>query len=344
MKEVLSKLCARNDLTETEARIAMSTIMDGKASPAQVAAFLVALKMKGETPYEIFGCAAVMRERAERVTSIRQGLTDTCGTGGDGSGTFNISTAAALVAAGAGLPVAKHGNRSVSSKCGSADVLEALGIQLEISPENMGKCLDEIGISFLYAPILHKAMKYAVAPRREVGVRSVFNLLGPLTNPAGAKRQILGVYAPELTTMLADVLLMLGVERAMVVHGEDGSDELTLTGETRVCELHDGTIRVYTLSPQDVGLAQVSSGALQGGGPAENARLVLDVLEGKPGPHRDVVLLNAGAALYVGALAESVRHGVQQARNSIDSGAALDKLAALRNFTGGSNHALAHCG
>lgn len=344
MKDVLSKLCSRTDLTDKEARETMAAIMDGEATPAQVAAFLVALKMKGETAGEIYGCATAMRERAEKVTSSRAGLTDTCGTGGDGKGTFNISTAAALVAAGAGLPVAKHGNRSVSSRCGSADVLEALGVNLDLTPDAMGRCLDEVGIAFLYAPALHKAMKHAAGPRREVGVRSVFNLLGPLTNPAGAKRQVMGVYAPELTEMMAEVLLLLGAERALVVHGSDGSDELTLSGETLVAEVCEGKLTRYAVTPEDAGLGRAGAEMLTGGGPAENAKLVLRVLNGEEGPHLDVTLLNGGAALYVGGLASGLREGVMLAREAVQNGSALNKLAALKRFTGGNNHALANCG
>jgi anthranilate phosphoribosyltransferase len=344
MKDILNKLCGRLNLTENEARESMAAIMDGEATPAQVAAFLVALKMKGETATEIYGCATAMRERSTKVTTSRSGLTDTCGTGGDGSGTFNISTAAALVAAGAGLPVAKHGNRSVSSRCGSADVLEALGLNLELSPEGMGKCLDEVGIAFLYAPVLHKAMKNAAGPRQDVGVRSVFNLLGPLTNPAGARRQVMGVYAPELAARMADVLLLLGGERALVVHGEDGTDELTLAGKTQIFEIRNGKIYAYQLSPEDVGLPKVKTEALSGGGPQENAVLIMDVLQGKLGPHRDVTILNAGAALYVGGLAKDIHVGIKQAALAIDRGLALNKLDALRRFCGGVDDALANCG
>lgn len=344
MKTILSKLCARMDLTRQEACETMSAIMDGEASAAQVAAFLVALKMKGETPEEIYGCATAMRQKAEKVNTSRPNVTDTCGTGGDGKGTFNISTAAALVAAGAGLPVAKHGNRSVSSKCGSADVLEALGVNLELTPETMGKCLDETGIAFLYAPVLHKAMKHAAGPRRDVGVRSVFNLLGPLTNPAGAKRQLLGVYAAELAGVMAEVLQLLGTERALVVHGADGSDELTLAGETLVYEVADEGIIRYTVSPEETGLVRADTHSLSGGGPRENAELILRVLQGQEGPHTDVTLLNAGAALYAGGLADDMAEGVNIARHALKSGAALEKLEALRRFTGGKEYALADCG
>jgi len=344
MRDILSKLCARISLTEEEARAAMASIMDGAATAAQIAAFLVALKMKGETVAEIYGCASVMRERAEKVESTRKGLTDTCGTGGDGRGTFNISTAAALVAAGAGLSLAKHGNRAVSGKCGSADVLEALGVKLELTPLEMTKCLNELGIVFLYAPALHKSMKHAAAPRREVGVRSVFNLLGPLTNPAGVTRQVLGVSSPEQVELLADVLLLQGVKHALVVHGQDGSDELTLAGVTQVCEVRGGSMVRYNLTPEEVGLRQASADTLAGGGPAENAKLILAILQGKKGPQRDIVLLNAGAALYVGGLAENIREGVVLAQFAVNSGAALEKLTALQRFTGGVKNALTNSG
>lgn len=333
MKEFLRRLCAGENLDVADAKSAMAAIMDGEATPAQVAAFLVALKMKGETPGEIYGCAVAMRERAAKVTSSRLGLTDTCGTGGDGKGTFNISTVAALIASGAGLTVAKHGNRSVSSLCGSADVLEALGVNLELTPDEMGACLDDVGIAFLYAPVLHQAMRHAAGPRREVGVRSVFNVLGPLTNPAGAKRQVMGVYAPELAERLAEVLLLLGTEKALVVHGSDGSDELTLAGETKICEIKNNELFCYAVIPEDVGLQRAGSAEIRGGGPQENAALALSVLQGKKGPYRDVSLLNAAAALYVGSLADSLREGVKLAQKAVDSGNALAKLQALQRFT-----------
>ena len=312
----------------------MSVIMVGEATSAQVAAFLVALKMKGETAEEIYGCAVAMRQASEKVTTKREGLTDTCGTGGDGKSTVNISTAAALVAAGAGLTVAKHGNRAVSSLCGSADVLEALGVVLELTPAEMGRCLDEVGMTFLYAPALHPALRHAAAPRREVGVRSVFNVLGPLTNPAGARRQVMGVYAPELVRLLAEVLRMLGAERVLVVHGSDGSDELTLSGESLVAEIRDGKLSCYHLAPEQVGLRRASARALQGGGAAENAALLLDMLGGRRGAYREATVFNAAAALYVGGLAEDLQEGAHLAEQALDSGAATAKLEALKIFTG----------
>jgi len=339
MKEIIGKLCAQIDLTELEAAGAMEMIMAGEASAAQIAAFLVALKMKGETAAEIYGCAEAMRRRAEPVKCNRKNITDTCGTGGDGKATFNISTAAALVAAGAGLAVAKHGNRAVSSRCGSADVLEALGVKLELTAKSMGQCLDETGIAFLYAPVLHRAMRYAAGPRREIGVRSLLNLLGPLANPAGAKRQLVGVYAPHLTALLAQALLRLGAERALVVHGSDGQDELTLAGETYVHEIKNGEVFGYTISPEEAGLRRAETRAVSGGSPKENAALINAVLQGQAGPHLDVTLLNAGAALYVGGLTADLAEGVREARRAVKNGAALEKLEALRRFTGGADNA-----
>ncbi len=345
MKNILNKLCGKGHLSREEAKSAMAAIMDGEVTPAQIGAFLVALKMKGETADEIYGCAEAMRERAERVRTVRTGLTDTCGTGGDGQGTFNISTVAALVAAGAGLPVAKHGNRSVSGLCGSADVLEALGVKVDLTPAQMGECLDEVGIALLYAPVLHRAMRHAAGPRRELGIRSVFNLLGPLTNPAGARRQVMGVYAPDLVKMMAEVLLLLGTEHALVVHGADGSDELTLCGETLLCEVRNKTVACRTVVPEEAGLTRAPAKALKGGGPLHNARHAMSVLKGGRGPLRDVSLLNAGAALYVGGLAGDLREGVQLAARAIDSGAAMAKLEALRSFTGRCNqNACPNCG
>lgn len=336
MKELLSKLCSGKNLTIEEASLAITLVMSGEATPAQVAAFLVALKMKGETAEEIYGCAVAMREAAGRVRTWRTGLTDTCGTGGDGGGTLNISTAAALIASGAGLAVAKHGNRAVSSRCGSADVLEALGVALDLTPEEMGRCLDELGIAFLYAPVLHQSLRHAAAPRREVGVRSVFNLLGPLTNPAGAQRQVLGVYAPELVELLADVLLLLGTERALVVHGSDGSDELTLSGETKCAEIRDGALKFYQLAPEQVGLERVPAKALLGGDPQDNAALLRAALHGECAAFASAGILNAAAALYVGGLAADLREGVHLAQKAVDNKEALAKLENLISFTGGA--------
>lgn len=333
LKKILNKLVAGVDLTTEEAEAAMGEIMSGEATAAQIASFITALRMKGETVEEISACAKVMRAKATRVPVQAAGVIDTCGTGGDGSQTFNISTATALVAAGAGVPVAKHGNRSVSSKCGSADVLKELGVNLEISPEKMGACIDEVGIGFLFAPLLHPAMKYAIGPRRELGLRTVFNILGPLTNPAGAKRQLLGVYAQELTEPMAKVLGKLGSERALVVHGGDGLDELTLTRSSQVSEFFEGEVKTYELKPEDFGLLQAFPDDLRGGDPKENAILIKEILQGKTGAKRDVVLMNAAAALIVGGKTSDWQDGVQLAAAAIDSGAATKTLERLVEFT-----------
>jgi len=278
---------------------------------------------------EITGCAQVMREKVTRIATSREDLIDTCGTGGDGSGTFNISTTVVFVAAGAGLAVAKHGNRAMSSQCGSADVLQALGVDIEIDPEKVGRCLDETGIGFLFAPMLHGAMKHAIGPRREIATRTVFNVLGPLTNPAGAGRQLLGVYAADLTEKIAGVLLELGSERAFVVHGTDGLDEITLTGPTRVSELREGQIATGEIAPEDFGMERARPDALKGGTAEENAKILTDILAGEKSPRRDIVLLNAAAAIAAGGRADSLEEGLEKARASIDSGKALQALEHL---------------
>jgi anthranilate phosphoribosyltransferase len=335
IREAIRKVVEGFDLSADEAKAAMDVIMAGEATDAQIAALITALRMKGETPDEIAGFARTMREKCVRVRTTREPLIDTCGTGGDRLDTFNISTAAAFVAAGAGVGVAKHGNRSVTSQCGSADVLQTLGIDIELPAEWVGRCIDQVGIGFLFAPLLHPSMKYAIGPRRQIGIRTVFNILGPLTNPAGARRQVVGVYDAALTEPLALALAALGCERALVVHGLDGLDELSTLGETQVSELRDGAVRTYVLRPEDVGLQRVSPEAIEGGEPAECARRLLDVLEGEPGPARDVVLLNAAGAVYVAGLAESIREGLDRARESIDGGDALHALHALRDFVAG---------
>jgi anthranilate phosphoribosyltransferase len=329
----ISKLVGQQDLAEEEAAQAMRQIMEGGATPAQIAAFLVALRLKGETIDEVTGCARVMREKASHIQAPDPQVIDTCGTGGDGAHTFNISTTAAFVVAGAGMPVAKHGNRSVSSRCGSADVLQALGVAIELSPEVAEKCLAEVGMTFLFAPLFHSAMKYAIGPRREIGVRTIFNILGPLTNPAGARRQLLGVYARELTEPLARVLGNLGSVHALVVHGADGLDEITTTGETYVAELHDGQISCYTISPEQFGLPRAPLTALAGGDAQYNAHLTQAILQGDKGPPRDVVLLNAAAGLVVADAAPDLKVGLELAAQSVDSGAALRKLHQLQRFT-----------
>ncbi len=334
IQEAIQKLVSGQDIGGDGAREVMEQIMSGQATDAQIGAFLIALRLKGETVDEIAGCARVMREKATPVQTKRTDLVDTCGTGGDGSGTFNISTAVAFVAAGAGLGVAKHGNRAMSSQCGSADVLAELGVNIEVSPEKVGQCIDEAGIGFLFAPALHGAMKHAIGPRREIGTRTVFNVLGPLTNPAGAKCQLIGVYAPELTDKIAGVLGELGSQRAFVVHGSDGLDEITLTGPTRVSELRDGKVQTRDINPADFGLAVVDAAALKGGDAAANAQILRAVLDDQEGPALDIVLINAAAAIVAGGMAETLEEGLEKARTTVASGAAraaLEKLIAVSN-------------
>ncbi|MET0852226.1 MAG: anthranilate phosphoribosyltransferase [Candidatus Rokuibacteriota bacterium] len=338
--ESVRALVDRRDLTRIEAAAAMEAIMSGAATNVQIAAFLTALRMKGETVEELIGFAQVMRQKVVRVPTRagdvvaatgtdREMLIDTCGTGGDASGTFNVSTATAFVVAGAGLKVAKHGNRSVSSLCGSADVVETLGIDLELTPAQVGRCVDEVGIGFLYAPLLHTAMKHVMVARREMGVRTVFNMLGPLTNPAGANAQVIGVYAQALTEPLARALAELGTIRAFVVHGADGLDEISNTGESDIAEVHEGVVRAGRVRPEDFGLARAAIRDLQGGDREENARIIRGLLGGERGPRRDIVLMNAAAALVVGGKARDLKEGVALAASSIDSGSATAKLAAL---------------
>jgi len=329
LSTTLEKLSRREHLSATEGEEVFNQIMTGQAGPAQIGAFLMALRMKGETPEEICGFARTMRRHCVRIPTAREDVVDTCGTGGDALETFNISTAAAIVAAAAGVPIAKHGNRSVSSACGSADVLRALGVNIDLLPEQVAQCIDEIGIGFLFAPKLHPAMKHAIGPRREMGIRTVFNLLGPLTNPAGARRQLLGVFAEEWVVPMAEALQRLGTERAMVVYGRDGLDEVSTLGETAVAELADGRVRTYSLTVEELGLELGSAAALSGGTPDESAELLRAVLAGEPGPRYDIVLANAGAAIYVGGQAADIREGIQQAREVIASGAAFAKLAQL---------------
>jgi len=333
MKAVLQKLVDRMDLTPLEVESAFEAIFAGEATPAQMGAFLVGLRLKGETPAEIAAAAGVMRRLATPVR-IPPGrvVLDTCGTGGDGAGTFNISTAAALVVAGAGVTVAKHGNRSVSSQSGSADLLAACGVLVDAPVETVERCLSEVRIGFLYAPALHAAMRHVAPVRREVGVRSVFNLLGPLANPARAPRQLLGVYAASLVPVVAETLSRLGSERALVVHGLEGLDEISPSGPTRAAWVEAGKVREVVLRPEDGGLQPVPTGAIRGGTPEENARLLSGLLDGHGGPIRDAVLLNAGAALWVADAVQTLAEGVLRAAESIDSGAArtrLERLAAL---------------
>ena len=334
IREAIQALISGRSLTMEEAASVMEEIMEGEVTPAQFGAFVTALRLKGETVAEIAGLARVMRAKAVPVT-VDGPLVDTCGTGGDGSATFNISTTAAFVAAGAGLKVAKHGNRAMSSQCGSADVLEALGVKLELTAEQVQSCLDEVGMGFMFAPAFHPAMKYAAAPRREIGIRTVFNILGPLTNPAGAGAQVLGVADSSLQEKMALVLQSLGCQHALVVHGEDGLDELTITGKTRVCELKDGRIENYSVSPQDFGLSEAAPESLKGGTAGENAASLRSILGGATGPQRDVVLMNAAAALVAGDRVETLKQGVVLAGEVIDGGQALTKVDKLIEFTQG---------
>jgi len=326
LKSLIGQVVAGQDLSETEAEQAMDIIMTGEATPAQIAAFLTALRLKGETVEEITGFARSMRRRAAGITTRHQVFIDTCGTGGDGRHTFNISTTAAFVIAGAGVAVAKHGNRSVSSRCGSADVLEALGIKVDLPPAAVARCLDEVGMAFLFAPVFHGAMKYAAGPRREIGIRTVFNLLGPLTNPAGAPCQLVGVYDPSLTETVAAVLGRLGSRRAYVVHGSDGLDEVTTTGPTKITCLDHGSLTTYTFYPEDAGLPRAGLEDLAGGTAADNAAITRSVLKGEKGPARDVVLLNAAFGLLAAGVEKSLPGALATAATSIDSGAAMAKL------------------
>jgi len=339
IREAIARVIVGKDLDEKQMVGVMNEIMGGEATPAQIGSFITALRMKGETIEEISGAAKVMRQKATRITTgvaVDQGeiLVDTCGTGGDSSGTFNVSTATAFVVAAAGIPVAKHGNRSISSQCGSADVLEALGVNLELTPEQIGSCVREIGIGFMFAPMLHGAMKYAIGPRREIGIRTIFNVLGPLTNPAGANVQLLGVYTPDLCEKLARVLGRLGSLRALVVCGAGNVDELTVTGDTAVADLANGEVRTYTVRPEDVGLSRSRLVDIKGGAtPDESAAILRDILAGSKGPKRDMLLLNSAAALYAAGKVPGLKTGVNRAAEIIDSGAALAKLDALIKFS-----------
>jgi anthranilate phosphoribosyltransferase len=335
IQEAIGQVVVGRDLPEQAMYEVMQTIMSGEATAAQIGAFITALRIKGETVAEITGAVRVMREKATRIETgvdISGGgiVIDTCGTGGDSSGTFNVSTTSAFVVAGAGGVVAKHGNRSVSSKCGSADVLEASGVALNLTPEQISQCIREVGIGFLFAPALHGAMKYAIGPRREIGIRTIFNILGPLTNPAGANVQLLGVFDARLTELLANVLGRLGSKRALVVHGEGNLDELTVTGATRVSELVNGTVTTYSVTPEEFGLQKVGLEELAGAATPQLAAVEMRaILSGEQGAKRDMVLLNSGAALMVADLAPTIAEGVRVAASIIDSGKAVAKLDAL---------------
>ncbi|NLW55882.1 MAG: anthranilate phosphoribosyltransferase [Firmicutes bacterium] len=335
IKESLAKLVRGEHLQEDEMTAATNAIMAGQTSPAQIGSFLTALRLKGETVGEITGAARAMRAKAVKINFRAPTVIDTCGTGGDGAQTFNISTTAAFIVAAAGIPVAKHGNRAVSSRCGSADVLEALGVKVDLPPEQVEVCLQEAGIGFLFAPLFHQAMKYAAGPRRELGFRTVFNLLGPLTNPAAANCQLVGVFHPQLTEVVAQVLQRLGVEQAVVVHGGDGLDELSLDGVNKVSILKHGRISTFRFQAVDLGLGAAPKAALRGGGPEENARITLDILQGvEAGPKLAVVLLNTAAALLAADLVTDLKEGIALAHQLVREGKAYAKLEELRRVGG----------
>ncbi len=333
IQQAIARLVDGANLTEPEMVDVMNQVMTGEATPIQVAGFLTALRIQGETVEEVTGAARVMREKALHVEAGPDCVLDTCGTGGDGKNTFNISTTVAFVVAAAGITVAKHGNRAVSSGSGSADVLAELGVKIDVPKETVERCMREVGLGFLFAPMMHEAMKYAVAPRRELGIRTIFNLLGPLTNPARASHQLLGIYDGALIETVAQVLGNLGSERAMVVHGDEGLDEISLGGPTSVAEWRDGEVARYTLHPEEFGFETCPAGRLTAADPSECAAIVTAVLKGEPGPARDVVLLNSGAALCVSERADTIAQGVDVARERIDSGAAMGKLEHLIRLT-----------
>ena len=334
IQTAIGRAIERVHLSRELARASMEQVLAGEATPAQIAAFAVALRMKGEAPDEIAGMAEAMRRRVPPIRTRRSPLLDTCGTGGDNAGTFNISTTVAIVIASCGVAVAKHGNRAVSSRTGSADVLESLGVRLDLTPESAARSLDVLGLTFLFAPNYHSALRHAAAPRREIGARTVFNILGPLTNPAGAARQLLGVYSDALVRSVAEVLRELGSERAWVVHGRDGLDELTVFANSHVAELERGAIREFELDPASLGLAHTDRGGVAGGDAAANAGKVRAILAGEPGAGRDIVVLNAAAALVVAGVAPGLDDGVARARQAIDDGRAAAKLAELAAFRG----------
>lgn len=335
IREAIRTVVDGKNLTEQEATAAMMEIMDGEATSAQVASFITAMRMKGETVEEITGFVKVMRKKSIKVQPKSDMLLDTCGTGGDRLDTFNISTTATFVIVGAGVTVAKHGNRAASSTCGSADVLEALGANLNLTPESVAFCIDNAGLGFMFAPAMHPAMKHAVGPRKEIGIRTVFNILGPMTNPAGAKRQVIGVFSPDITETMAKVLQKLGTERAMIFHGMAGLDEMSTLGDTKISELRDGEVRTYTLNPAEIGLdvAKPEDLSAGDGGVVDNVRALLEVLDGNRGPKRDIVLLNAAAALVVAGKADDLQSGMALAAESIDTGAALNALERFKTVT-----------
>ncbi len=346
IKEALQKIIKAQNLSLNETKDVFEQIMTGKASDAQIGAFITALRLKGETAEEITGAAEIMRNKAvkldvrasvdidtEDINIDEETIIDTCGTGGSGTNTFNVSTACAFVVAGCGLKVAKHGNRSVSSQCGSADVLKELGVNIELEPGKVAECVKKIGIGFLYAPLFHGAMKYAIAPRREIGIRTIFNVLGPLTNPAGANSQVLGVYADHLTETIAEVLKNLGIKRAFVVYGSDTLDEITITGSTKISEVINDEINTYNIKPGDFNLKTYSLDEIKGGNSEDNAKIIMDILNGKEGAKRDIVLLNSAAALVAGNLAKDFNDGIKMATEAIDSKKALKKLEELKEIS-----------
>jgi len=333
IRESLSRIIRGEDLPEEEMSGLVSEIMSGNATDAQIGAVMAALATKGETFSELAGAARAMRRKATRIQANAEIVVDTCGTGGDGLHTFNISTTAAFIVAGCGVTVAKHGNRSVSSKCGSADLLESLGVNLDVPPEIVEEAVQEIGIGFLFAPLFHGAMRHAARARKEVGVRSIFNMLGPLTNPAGANCQLIGVYAPGLTEMFAQALKLLGAKRAFIVHGHEGLDEISVSAPTRISELNDGMIRTYDITPEQLLGRTAKPDDITGGAPAENAVITRKILEGEKGPKRDVVAVNAAAALIAAGVARDFAHGIDLAEKALDDGRAMRKLDDLVRYT-----------
>lgn len=334
IKEIIETLVNGNNLDIEESKQVMNMIMNGELTSAQIASILTALRIKGETATEIAGAALVMREKATKI-NIEGDLIDTCGTGGDKSNTFNISTVSALVVAGCGVKVAKHGNKSVSSRCGSADLLESLGVNINVEPAVVKECIDRIGFGFLYAPLFHEAMKYAIGPRKEIGIRTIFNILGPLTNPAGAKYQIVGTYSPNLTETVALALKNLGSKRAFIVHGEDGLDEVTLTTRTKISELVEGEVKTYYIAPENYGLKRCQPNDLRGGSIEDNANIALDVLYGKESPFKDIVLLNSAFALLCISKVDTAEEGISLADEAIEKKKALEVLEKLKQFTQG---------
>lgn len=337
MKNAIKSVVEGRSLSFEEAKAAMNQMLNGEATQAQLGAFLTGLRMKGETLDEIVGCASVLRDKAEHISPKADNYVDIVGTGGDGSYSFNISTTAALVAAGAGVPIAKHGNRAISSKSGSGDVLEALGVNIMAEPEEVQKAVEEVGIGFMFAPIFHKSMKNVGQARSEMGIRSIFNILGPLSNPSGAKNQVIGVFNPDLTEVFAQAMRMMGIERALVVNARDGMDEISTASETIVSEIKDGQVMNYVIQPEDFGFERTILECLQGGDARTNAAITKDILRGSTGYRRDIVLLNAGATVYVSGRADSIEEGIERASDAIDSGKAYQKLEDLIAFSNGGH-------